>query len=104
MAVHRPAGARPTSGRGVALGADVGFGVAVGDGDGVADGGADAGPVTGLAEGDASCVELQPPINPTIPNATTSVVSFMLFIAFVAPVDGRFVRMVGRLTRTAAIA
>ena len=66
-------------------GANVGFGLAVGVGEGVADGGADArpaeGPVTGVAEGDASWVELQPPIKPTIPNATTSVVSFICLIA-----------------------
>ena len=69
----------------MALGADIGFPVAVGVGGRVADGGADAGPaegpVTGLAEGDASWVELQPPIKPTIPNATTSVVSFSCLIA-----------------------
>jgi hypothetical protein len=69
----------------VALGADVGFGLAVGVGERVAGGGADAGPaegpVTGVAEGDASWVELQPPIKPTIPNATSSVVSFICLIA-----------------------
>ena len=60
--------------------------------------------MTGLADGDASWVELQPPINPTIPNATTSVVSFNCFIACSPLSMVRAVRKVGRQTRTTPIA
>jgi hypothetical protein len=59
--------------------------VAVGVGEGAADGEAAATPAegsaTGLVDGDASWFELQPAINPTIPNAATTVESFMSFIA-----------------------
>jgi hypothetical protein len=69
----------------VALGAGVGLGLAVGVGEGAADGEAAAtsaeGCVTGLVDGDASWFELQPAINPTIPNTATTVESFMSFIA-----------------------
>jgi hypothetical protein len=59
--------------------------VAVGVGKAAAEGDAAAasaeGSVTWLVEGDASGFELQPPINPTIPNTTTIVESFISFIA-----------------------
>ena len=71
---------------GVALGAGVGPGVAAGVvADAAVDGDAAAtsaeGSAAGLVEGDASAFELQPPINPMIPNTMTTVESFMSFIA-----------------------
>jgi hypothetical protein len=86
----------------------LGSGVAIGVEDGLMDGDATAGPaegwVAGLVEGDASWLEVQPPINPTIPNAMTTVESFMSFIAVVAPVSVGWSSQVRRQTRKAAIA
>jgi hypothetical protein len=66
----------------VALGSGVGLAAAVGVAEGDAEGeGAAEGPTTGLVEGDASWLDVQPPISPTIPNTATTVESFMSFIA-----------------------
>jgi hypothetical protein len=99
IAVHRPAGARPTSGIGVALGAAVGVGIVVD----VAEGVGAEGTVTGLVDGDATWLALQPPTKPTIPITTTTVESFMSFIA-PCPVHGRCSSPYRRQTRMAAIA
>jgi hypothetical protein len=102
--VQRPSGARPISGGALALGTGVAAGVADGPMDGDATTGLAEGWVAGLVEGDASWVELQPPIHPATPIATTTVESFKSFIAVVAPVSVRWSSQVRRQTRSAAIA
>ena len=88
----------------LALGTGVAAGVADGPMDGDATTGLAEGWVAGLVEGDASWVELQPPIHPATPIATTTVESFKSFIAVVAPLSVRWSSQVRRQTRSAAIA
>jgi hypothetical protein len=59
--------------------------VAVGFAEGAADGDAAEGDGAGLADGEAIGLALQPPINPTIPNATATVESFKSFIGGSVP-------------------
>jgi hypothetical protein len=81
-------------------------GVAVAVGEEGADGDAAASPAegreTGLVEGDATW--LQPPINPAIPNATTTVVSFKSFIVLRPSTWPVQFLQAGRQTRPVTIA
>jgi len=91
------------SARGVRLGTGFGVGLA----DGVADEDAatttDEDDMTGLVEADVVWFELQPLTNPTIPNTTAAVESFMLFIASCPIAWPEQIPQASRQTRMVAI-